>query len=59
MTNNKMKFGIAMVLISPFSVGLLTIPSKVAIAQTSPENQTGQPRGLICATMKYRVTSRR
>jgi hypothetical protein len=46
MTNNKMKLGIAMVLISSFSVGLLTIPLKVAIAQTSPENQTFQPRGL-------------
>jgi hypothetical protein len=32
--------GIAMVLIASLSVGLLTIPSKVAIAQTSPQNQT-------------------
>ena len=29
-----------MVLIASLSVGLLTIPSKVAIAQTSPQNQT-------------------
>ena len=34
MTNNKMKLGIAMVLIASLSVGLLTIPSEVAIAQT-------------------------
>ena len=40
MTNNKMKLGIAMVLIASLSVGLLTIPSKVAIAQISPQNQT-------------------
>ena len=32
--------GITMVLIASLSVGLLTIPSKVAIAQTSPQNQT-------------------
>src|SRR5215213_6570564 len=29
-----------MVLIASLSAGLLTIPSKVAIAQTSPQNQT-------------------
>ena len=40
MTNNKMKLGIAMVLIASLSVGLLTIPSGVAIAQPSPQNQT-------------------
>jgi hypothetical protein len=40
LTNNKIKLGIAMVLIASLSVGLLTIPSKVAIAQTSPQNQT-------------------
>jgi hypothetical protein len=40
MINNKIMLGIAMVLISSLSVGLLTIPSKVAIAQTSPQNQT-------------------
>ena len=39
MTNNKMKLGIAMVLIALLSVGLLTILSGVAIAQTSPQNQ--------------------
>jgi hypothetical protein len=40
LTNNKIKLGIAMVLIASLSAGLLTIPSKVAIAQTSPQNQT-------------------
>ncbi len=40
MINNKMMLGIAMVLIASLTVGLLTIPSKVAIAQTSPQNQT-------------------
>src|ERR687898_1952110 len=40
MINNKMKLGTAMVLIASLSVGLLTIPSKVAIAQTPPQNQT-------------------
>ena len=40
MTSNKMKLGIAMVLIASLSVGLLTIPSKVAIAQISPQNQS-------------------
>ena len=40
MTNNKMNLGIAMVLIASLSVGLLTIPSGVAIAQISPQNQT-------------------
>jgi hypothetical protein len=47
---NKMKLGMVMMLIASLSVALLSIPSKVAIAQTSPENrtgQTGQPRGLI------------
>ena len=40
MINNKIMLGITMVLIASLSVGLLTIPSKVAIAQTSPQNQT-------------------
>jgi hypothetical protein len=40
MTNNKMKLGIVMMLIASLSVALLTIPSKVAIAQISPQNQT-------------------
>jgi hypothetical protein len=40
LTNNKIKLGIVMVLIASLSAGLLTIPSKVAIAQTSPQNQT-------------------
>jgi hypothetical protein len=43
---NKMKLGIVMMLIASLSVALLSITSKVAIAQTSPENQTFQPRGL-------------
>ena len=48
-----MKLGIVMMLIASLSVALLSIPSKVAIAQTSPENQknqTGQPRGLTMST---------
>jgi hypothetical protein len=40
LTNNKIKLGIVMVLIASLSAGLLTIPSKVAIAQISPQNQT-------------------
>ena len=47
---NKMKLGIVMMLIASLSVALFSIPSEVAVAQTSPENQigqTGQPRGLI------------
>jgi hypothetical protein len=51
--SNKMKLGIVMMLIASFSVALLSIPSKVAIAQTSPENQTNQtmqPRGLTTPT---------
>jgi hypothetical protein len=40
--NNKMTLGIAMMLIASLSVALLSISSKVAIAQTSPENQTMQ-----------------
>lgn len=35
-----MKLGIAMMLIASLSEALLAIPSKVAIAQTSPQNQT-------------------
>ena len=35
-----MKLGIAMMLIASLSAALLVIPSKVAIAQTSPQNQT-------------------
>ena len=45
--SNKMKLGIVMMLIASLSVALLSIPSKVAIAQTSPENQTIQSRGLM------------
>jgi hypothetical protein len=44
---------IIMMLIASLSVALLSIPSKVAIAQTSPENQTNQtfqPRGLTMPT---------
>ena len=37
-----MKLGIAMMLIASLSGALLTIPSKVAMAQTSPENRTMQ-----------------
>jgi hypothetical protein len=35
-----MKLGIAMMLIASLSAALLTIPSKVAIAQTPAQNQT-------------------
>jgi hypothetical protein len=39
--NDKMKLGIAMMLLTAsLSVVLLSTPSKVAIAQLSPENQT-------------------
>jgi hypothetical protein len=39
--NNKMKLGIAMMLLTAsLSVVLFSTPSKVAIAQISPENQT-------------------
>jgi hypothetical protein len=48
--SNKMKLGIVMMLIASLSVALLSIPPKVAIAQTSPENQTSQPRGLTMPT---------
>jgi hypothetical protein len=48
--SNKMKLGIVMMLIASLSVALLSSPSKVAIAQTSPENQTTQPRGLTNET---------
>ena len=47
-----MKLGIVMMLIASLSVALLSIPSKVAIAQTPPENQTGQLRGLTMPTTK-------
>jgi hypothetical protein len=40
MATNKKILGIAMMLIALLSVGLLTILSGVAIAQTSPQNQT-------------------
>lgn len=41
--NSKMKLGIAMMLLTAsLSVVLLSTPSKVAIAQISPENQTIQ-----------------
>jgi hypothetical protein len=42
LTSNKIKLGIAMMLITSLSAVFLTIPSKVAIAQTSQENQTMQ-----------------
>jgi hypothetical protein len=42
MTTNKMMFGIAMMLMASLSAVVLTIPSKVAMAQTSPEDQTMQ-----------------
>jgi hypothetical protein len=48
--SNNMNLGIVMMLIASLSVALLSIPSKVAIAQTSPENQTSQPRGLTMPT---------
>jgi hypothetical protein len=48
--SNKMKLGIVMMLIASLSVSFLSIPPKVAIAQTSPENQTSQPRGLTMPT---------
>jgi hypothetical protein len=35
-----MKLGIAMMLIASLSAALLAIPSKVSVAQTSPQNQT-------------------
>jgi hypothetical protein len=54
--SNKMKLGIVMMLIASLSVALLSIPSKDATAQTSPENQTnqttGQLRGLTMPTTK-------
>jgi hypothetical protein len=48
--SNKMKLGIVMMLIASLSIALISIPSKVAIAQTTPENQTSQPRGLTIPT---------
>jgi hypothetical protein len=48
--SNKMKLGFVMMLMASLSVALLSIPSKVAIAQTSPENQTTQIRGLVNET---------
>lgn len=48
--SNKMELGFVMMLIASLSVALLSIPSKVATAQTSPENQTTQPRGLTMPT---------
>ena len=47
-----MKLGIVMMLIASLSGALVSIPSKVAIAQTSPEDQTTQPRGLTMPTTK-------
>ena len=39
--NNKMKLGIAMMMLTTsLSLVLLSTPSKVAMAQISPENQT-------------------
>ncbi|HEY7573277.1 MAG TPA: hypothetical protein VH796_18100 [Nitrososphaeraceae archaeon] len=40
--SKKMKPGITMVLIATLSATLLTIPTKVTMAQTSPGNQTMQ-----------------
>jgi hypothetical protein len=40
--NNKMNLGIAMMLTASLTVALLSIPSKIAIAQIPPENQTMQ-----------------
>jgi hypothetical protein len=40
LTSNKMKLGIGMMLIASLSAALLTIPSKVVIAQTPAQNQT-------------------
>jgi hypothetical protein len=48
--SNKMKLGIVMMLIASLSGALVSIPSKVEIAQTSPEDQTTQPRGLTNET---------
>jgi len=49
-----MKLGIAMILIASLSAALLANPSKVAIAQTSPQNQTAgnqsMPSGLTKIT---------
>jgi hypothetical protein len=50
--SNIMKLGIVMMLVASLSVALLSIPSKIATAQTSPENQTTQPRGLTMPTTK-------
>ena len=47
-----MKLGIIMMLIASLSVALLSIPSKVAIAQTSPENQTMQAMPTLWKTTK-------
>jgi hypothetical protein len=49
--SNKMELGFVMMLIASLSVALLSIPSKVAIAQTSPENQTNQTTQLRGLTM--------
>jgi hypothetical protein len=38
--NNKMKLGIAVMLTASLTIALLSIPSKVAVAQAPPENQT-------------------
>jgi hypothetical protein len=48
--NNKMKFGIVMMLIASLSVALSNIPSIGAVAKTSPENQTMQPMPTIKST---------
>ena len=50
MTNNNMNLGIAMVLIVSLSIGLLTIPSGVAMVQPSPQNQT-MPVNLTKSTL--------
>ena len=55
MTNNKMKIGIAMMLIASLSASaLLIIPSKFAIAQTPSQNQT-MPSGNLTKVTKVVV----
>ncbi|HZE77076.1 MAG TPA: hypothetical protein VE089_00850 [Nitrososphaeraceae archaeon] len=52
LTNNRMKLGIAMMLIASLSAALMVIPSKVAIAQTSPQNQTMSGNQTTSGTLK-------
>ena len=46
-----MKLGIAMMLIASLSAALLTIPSKVAIAQTPAQNQTAAGNQTMAGNM--------